>query len=278
MDKLLKNSLQRKTASYIEYLKNEHSLDISVHLKDDYSYMIFDGEELIKYNTHTNPYCFYVKSDSLKHRKCLKCQAMATSKCRDNERYIGVCHAGVREYVYRISLKGEAVGFVSVSGYRDKSTEEYVNNWYDDNLRKEDIPISLLDSVIPPLCIMIENLISCTPGNNDDDDVYLRILSYLSEHHSDTSVDVLSTKFNYSKSYISHMFRKKSGYTLKSYCNLLKIQDAKLLLEETRMSVTEVALSVGFNNFSYFINVFKNMTGTTPLAWRKNYCRECENI
>ncbi|MBD9009717.1 MAG: helix-turn-helix domain-containing protein [Clostridiales bacterium] len=54
-----------------------------------------------------------------------------------------------------------------------------------------------------------------------------------------------------------------------TYCNMLKIKDAKALLKESNISVTEVAYSVGFNNFSYFITTFKSLTGMTPLVWRK---------
>ena len=84
----------------------------------------------------------------------------------------------------------------------------------------------------------------------------------------DVSVHELAERFCFSRSYISHMFKKRSGYGLKQYCNLLKIKDAKALLEGTEMSVSEVAFSVGFNNFSYFINTFKKVTGKTPLEWR----------
>lgn len=69
------------------------------------------------------------------------------------------------------------------------------------------------------------------------------------------------------------MFKKKSGRTLKEYCNILKINDAKVLLESSDMSVTEAAQMSGFNNFSYFIKVFKGMTDMTPLKWRAQ-CRD----
>lgn len=259
-----------QTAAYIDYLQNTHNLDISIHMADKYSYILFCDETkgLAKYNVHTNPYCFHVKSDDIKHRKCLKCQWAAINKCRSAEWYTGVCHAAVREYIRRICINGEAAGFISVSGYRAADIPQGTDTWYDSNMRTSDIPVTLLGTVIPPLCIMLEHLIMHTK-NNESDDVYLRILSYLSEHHSHTTLDELSERFNYSKSYISHIFRKRSGYTLKRYCNILKIKDAKLMLQGTDMSVTDIAFSAGFNDFSYFINTFKSIEGTTPLQWRK---------
>lgn len=265
-------SMSKKIASYIDYLSDTHGLDISFHISDSYSYVLYVNVSgnLVKYNSHKNPYCFHIKSNELNHRKCLKCQWMAIKKCRDVECYTGICHAGVGEYIRRIFIDGETVGFVSVSGYRSDKKNIGEDIWYDANIINQEIPIGLLDTVIPPLCIMLENFIAKTPKNDESDDVYLQILSYLNEHHSSVTLDELCAKFNYSKSYISHMFRKKSGYTLKHYCNLLKIKDSKLLLENTAMSITDIAFSVGFNDFSYFINTFKNITGETPLSWRKS--------
>ena len=70
------------------------------------------------------------------------------------------------------------------------------------------------------------------------------------------------------------MFRQKNGQTLKSYCNSLKIRDAKALLRETDMSVTEIAYAAGFCDCRYFINTFRKITGTTPLKWRR---KEAQN-
>ena len=140
-------------------------------------------------------------------------------------------------------------------------------------MKDEEIPVKLLDTLISPLAMMIERLIA-EIGSNTANDTYSRILGYLNEHHAEVSADELAEKFYVSKSYISHMFKKRSGYTLNYYCNMLKVKDAKELLKGTDMSVTEVAFAVGFNNFSYFINTFKKITGVTPLAWRKKYRNE----
>ena len=75
----------------------------------------------------------------------------------------------------------------------------------------------------------------------------------------------------YSPSYISHTFKRRFGKTLRAYCNILKIRDAEHLLVSTDLSITDVALSSGFNDLSYFINVFRAETGMSPLEWRRKY-------
>lgn len=193
-------------------------------------------------------------------------------KCAVERAYTGVCHAGVGEFVHGFFCDGIPVGFVSVSGYKSDKKPYCNDAFYIENMKDEKIPTDLLKMVIPPLCMMLERLIGFKECENTNNDIYYDVLDFLRERHSGVSVDEIAKEFNFSKSYISHMFKKKSGRTLKEYCNILKINDAKVLLESSNISVTEIAQMSGFNNFSYFINVFKNMTGVTPLKWRMNRC------
>ena len=48
-----------------------------------------------------------------------------------------------------------------------------------------------------------------------------------------------------------------------------RIEDAKTLLENTKLSVTEISYSVGFADSNYFSNIFKKSVGLSPLAYRK---------
>lgn len=257
--------------SYIDYLKKEHNLDVSIHFAQKFSYVFSHTSSLIKYNNHTNPYCFKVKEIKRRHKRCIKCQAAALKKCSSESNYIGVCHAGVREFICGIYYGGETAGFVSVSGYTSDKLPYCTDKTYIENMKSDEVPTELLKVVVPPLCMMAERLVGFKELKNLYDDIYYKILDFLRERHMNISVDEIAKHFHFSKSYISHMFKKKNGHTIKEYCNILKINDAKALLEDSNMSVTEVSLTAGFNNFSYFINVFKNMTGMTPLKWRMRH-------
>lgn len=261
----------QKMIDYIEYLETTHNLNISIHLANKYFFVRCDKSMMIfqKYWGHVNAYCLYVKNVMHLQRKCWLCQTFAVKKCKRVEGYEGSCHAGVHEYIRRFKCGDEVAGFVSVSGYRDKNIDYGQNEWYDENMNEKAVPFELLEIVIPPLCAMMSELLQTIKEVHRADSVYSQILAYINDNHTNVTLDILSKRFNYSKSYISHMFKSESGYTLKEYCNLLKIEDAKILLEESNISVTNIALSVGYNNFSYFINTFKKLTGETPLVWRK---------
>ena len=83
------------------------------------------------------------------------------------------------------------------------------------------------------------------------------ILQYLGEYHSNVTLSDLSEKFSRSKSHISHMFKKENGMSVRAYCNILKINDAKNLLENTDLSVSDIAYDTGFEDVSYFVYMFR---------------------
>lgn len=265
------NDFAKKILNYIEYLEKTHNISISVHFAANYSFIPAEGmlKGLQKHYGHINAYCLYVKNVLHMQRKCWRCQAFAVRKCHYLESYEGTCHAGVHEYIRGFKRGEEVAGFISVSGYRDKKINYGQNKWYDDNMNEESVPYELLETVIPPLCAMLSAFLMTIKDGQQENSIYSKMLAYINEQHGAVTLDMLSRKFHYSKSYISHMFRRESGYTLKEYCNLLKIENAKVLLKESDISITNISLSVGYNNFSYFINTFKRLTGETPLAWRK---------
>ena len=57
--------------------------------------------------------------------------------------------------------------------------------------------------------------------------------------------------------------------SLRAYLNKLRLRDSAILLTETDLPVTEVALDSGFNDTSYFIYLFKKEFGVSPLKYRK---------
>ena len=72
-----------------------------------------------------------------------------------------------------------------------------------------------------------------------------------------------------SEAYVSRVFRRVTGRSLWEYVNQYRIQCACELLERTAMSVTEVALAVGYNDPAYFSRIFRSETGRSPQAYRK---------
>lgn len=263
MEKLVLNIL-----SYLDYLNKKCNLNVSIHFDIKVVQALPQKaiKALLKYNSHTNPYCISIKR---KHRnRCLFHQKDIIKTC-PNENFCTVCHAGVKERIYPIFVGETAIGFATVCGYREKDCTDYLTDHqlWESALREEDIPTDLCDAIIPPLVIMLTQLY--TQYASEPTDEYGMIIEFLNEYHSNITLSDLCAHFLKSKSYISHLFKKKSGMTLRSYCNKLKIEDAKKLLKNTNMPITKIAFDVGFNDVSYFVSLFKKESGESPLQYRK---------
>ncbi len=74
---------------------------------------------------------------------------------------------------------------------------------------------------------------------------------------------------NLSLSHFCHLFKEAAGEGLTDYLNRYRVEKAGILLKDTDMSITEVALAVGFNDPGYFTRQFRRITGMTPSAIRK---------
>lgn len=91
-------------------------------------------------------------------------------------------------------------------------------------------------------------------------------LSFIKEnYHSKIYISDLAGQVNLSEQYFCRLFKKVIGHSPIEYINEYRIKQAKSLLEETDLQVTEVCLECGFNNLGNFLQEFRKRTGTTPL-------------
>lgn len=97
-----------------------------------------------------------------------------------------------------------------------------------------------------------------------------QIKNYIGLHAEEKlELDDIAGHFYMNKYYLSHYFKKETGFTLNQYITNQKILAAKKMLK-SGMSVTDVAMQLSYVRVSHFISVFKKMTGTTP----KKYAQE----
>ena len=98
-----------------------------------------------------------------------------------------------------------------------------------------------------------------------------QVQKHIEENYSEniTLTDV-AKQFNIDMYYLSHTFKKMSGYTFKQYLIAQRLSKAKELLLTTPKSVTEVCMCCGFNNVSHFIRLFKKNEGLSPLKYKLN--------
>lgn len=98
-----------------------------------------------------------------------------------------------------------------------------------------------------------------------------RALMYLcKQFHEPISAEQLAQKAHVSASHLRFLFRDSLGLSFKLFLQHVRIAHAKrLLMESPRRRITDVALSVGFSDFSHFQKCFRMIVGQTPGGLRR---------
>ena len=94
--------------------------------------------------------------------------------------------------------------------------------------------------------------------------------SYLERHLGDViSLDDIAAALNVSSYHLCHVFREESEFSLFAYLTAIRMDKARALLRDGRLSIKEVAQVVGYENASYFARVFRKACGCAPVAYRE---------
>jgi AraC-like DNA-binding protein len=82
------------------------------------------------------------------------------------------------------------------------------------------------------------------------------------------SLQEIASVSGLSAPYFSTIFKEEMGENLSSYLNRLRVEKASHLLTETKLSLSEIAGSCGFEDQSWFSKIFKSFTGLSPGKFR----------
>lgn len=87
-------------------------------------------------------------------------------------------------------------------------------------------------------------------------------------HRNDLSVSQVAEAIGFSVPYLSRQFKQATGCGLKDYIHSVRLENAKYCLQNTDLSVEEIAERVGYLSANSFIKVFKKSSGITPGVYR----------
>ena len=97
-----------------------------------------------------------------------------------------------------------------------------------------------------------------------------RVREYIDVHYNESiSLNALASRFHVDDGYLSRMFKQQIGCNLMLYLAQARMKQAKKLLAQKDMSITDVAQMVGYDDYAYFSRVFKRMEGRSPRAYRE---------
>ena len=105
--------------------------------------------------------------------------------------------------------------------------------------------------------------------SDDSADIVSRAKRYvLANYQNKLTLESVAPECFTNPTYLSNVFKVKTGCNFVDYVTKLKIQKASQLLRYSDFKVRDVAIQSGFDDYTYFCKVFKKMTGETPLQYR----------
>lgn len=97
-----------------------------------------------------------------------------------------------------------------------------------------------------------------------------RVIDYLEVHLAeDVGLDELAALVGLSEFHFCTAFRRSTGLPPHRWLTARRMEKAKTLIDGGRLSLTEIALAVGYGSQSAFGAAFRRSTGITPTAWRR---------
>jgi len=85
------------------------------------------------------------------------------------------------------------------------------------------------------------------------------------------TVSFMAEKLHVSPRYLTDLLKEETGKTALELIHLFLIGEAKNLLTEGELNISEISLSLGFDNPSYFSKLFKKEVGTTPNKFKDRF-------
>lgn len=141
---------------------------------------------------------------------------------------------------------------------------------------EENLMTSLNDNkTLTDILVFMKNVlgqISIQYGKNDARENYYCELTkeFLNKNYMrDMNITDVADHLNISYSYLSRIFRTKTGITLTDYLNNIRIEKSKEYLTNSFLNIAEIARKVGYNNAQSYQRFFKKFLNITPGDYRK---------
>ena len=139
-----------------------------------------------------------------------------------------------------------------------------------DHLKKPEDIRELQDDMIFKYALTMEGL----QKKNVHSKQVIKCIDYISQHlHEKITMEDMAEYVQLNETYLSKLFKKETGQAVSEYIRDKKVEEAMGLLRFSEKSSVEIAADLGFSSHSYFISIFKKVTGMTPKEYRDQHFR-----
>lgn len=237
-----------------------------------------------------NAFCAIMAGKSRACAACLQVQQALADNAREGAR-TEMCQVGMSDTAVPVRLGEQLVGFLHTGQvFRKKPTEaqfrkvcDLARQWgvqNDETEMKEaffgtrvlspkehEAVVKLLEIFASHLSELSNQIV--VQQNNAEPPMITRAKEYIKQNHAEElSLAQVAKAVNTSTFYFCKMFKKGTGLNFTEYVSRVRIENAKNLLLNPNLRISEIAYQVGFQSLTHFNRVFKSVVGESPSDYR----------
>jgi AraC-like DNA-binding protein len=237
-----------------------------------------------------NPFCALMAKKSRACASCLQVQQHLCD-CSGIEAQTHSCAHGLSETAVPVRLGDKLIGFLQTGQVFHKKPSEaqfaksakLLAEWgmqvNEQELRDaffggRIFPEKRYEAEVRLLSIFAQQLATLSnqilvQQENAEPPVISRAKDYILQHQSeDLTLGQVAKAVNTSTFYFCKLFKKFAGLNFTDYVSRVRIENAKNLLLNRNLRVSEIAFEVGFQSLTHFNRVFKKLIGQSPTEYR----------
>jgi AraC-like DNA-binding protein len=140
-----------------------------------------------------------------------------------------------------------------------------------EQLIKAYLEILLITIVRNGKSLVFKRKLSSTVKEYNENDIVQRIIEFMKRNIStNLSLKELCHFFNVGRTYLTCIFKKRTGMGIIEYFRNLKVEQAKILIREGNYNFTEISEVLGYSSIHYFSRHFKQATGFAPTDYARS--------
>lgn len=150
--------------------------------------------------------------------------------------------------------------------------DQLLQEEYAENIGYKEIQKFYLLRILHTLCLDYALQLHGLDKDSKEKVLLYELERFISTHLGEISAKTLEAHFHYHRNYYNLLLKKYRNKNLKTYIQEMRIRQAAIRLRESNDSIHRIAESVGYENNSFFYELFKRQYGISPKDYREKYC------
>jgi len=154
--------------------------------------------------------------------------------------------------------------FIHLENLKDSAIRKQIELMTVEYANKKPDTQEILKPMTQTLIMMLARRFRDTSGSSEPTDITEQIILFMEEHLDHVTLSMISQEFGYHPAYVSSLLSQKTGRTFSEILLSQRMERAVFLMQNTDLSIEEIAPMTGYNDKSNFHKAFREYYGETP--------------